>query len=58
MPDMFLLSDTGVQQMRIANWPSDSTLVCLNNLLDSLNSAWVSLNGVLVSLFMFGFPKW
>ena len=55
---MFLLSDTGVQQIRIANWPSDNTLVCLNNFLDSLNSARVTLNGVLVSLFMFGFPKW
>lgn len=58
MPEMFLLSDTGVQQMRIADWSSDSTLVRLNNVLDSLNSARVSLNGILVSLFMFSFPKW
>ena len=58
MPEMFLLSDTGVQQMRITGWLSDNTLVRLNNVLDNLNSARGTLNGVFVSLFMFSFPKW
>ena len=58
MPEMFLLSDTGVQQMCITGWLSDNTLVRLNNVLDNLNSARGSLNGVFVSLFMFSFPKW
>ena len=46
-----------MQQICIADCPSDSTLVCLNNILDSLNSTQVSMNGALVSLFMFSFPK-
>ena len=58
MPEMFLLSDTGVQQMSITGWLSDNTLVRLNNVLDNLNSARGTLNGVFVSLFMFSFPKW
>ena len=58
MPEMFLLGDTSVQQMRTADWPSDWILFCLNNVLDRLNSALVSLNGVLVSLFMLSFAKW
>ena len=54
---MFFLSDTGVQQMRIADWSPDSTLVRLNNVLDSLNSALVNLNGVWLACFCLVFQN-